>query len=103
MVLVGYTPVKYVMIAEFIAIGSTLAITNAIVLSLFQHNVPDDMKGRFFSTQVSIVASVVPLAYLLNGLMAQSLSVQTILLINGVMTIVSALPILFIPRISNKI
>jgi len=103
MVLVGYTPVKYVMITEFIAIGSTLAITNAIVLSLFQHNVPDDMKGRFFSTQVSIVASVVPLAYLLNGLMAQSLSVQTILLINGVMTIVSALPILFIPRISNKI
>ena len=103
MVLVGYTPVKYVMIAEFIAIGSTLAITNAIVLSLFQHNVPDDMKGRFFSTQVSIVASVVPLAYLLNGLMAQSLSVQTILLINGGMTIVAALPILFIPRVSNKI
>jgi MFS family permease len=103
MVLIGFTPERYVMIAEFIVIGSTLAITNAIVISLFQHNVPDDMKGRFFSTQVSIVTAVVPLAYLLNGLMAQSMSVQNILLINGVMTIVTALPILFIPRISNKI
>lgn len=103
MILVGFTSIKYVMIAEFMVIGTTLALTNAIVLSLFQHHVPDDMKGRFFSTQVSIVASVVPLAYLLNGLMAQSMTVQTILLINGGMTVVAALPILFIPRISNKI
>jgi len=103
MVLVGFTSIKYVMIAEFIVIGTTLAITNAIVISLFQHHVPDDMKGRFFSTQVSIVTAVVPLAYLLNGLMAQSMTVQTMLLINGGLTVVAALPILFIPKISDTI
>jgi len=103
MVLVGFTPVKYILIVEFLVIGSTLAITNAIVISLFQHHVPDDMKGRFFSLQVSIATAVIPLAYLLNGLMAQSLAVHTMLLINGGLTVIAALPILFIPRISNKI
>jgi len=103
MVLVGYTPVKCILIAEFLVIGATLAITNAIVISLFQHHVPDDIKGRFFSLQVSIATAVIPLAYLLNGLMAQSLAVQTMLLINGGLTVIAALPILFIPRISNKI
>ncbi|MCX6258142.1 MAG: MFS transporter [Bacteroidia bacterium] len=86
MVMVGLTALKFVMISEFLVIGATLAITNAIVISLFQHNVPDDIKGRFFSLQVSIATAVIPLAYLLNGMMAQY-----------------ALPILFIPRISNKI
>ena len=103
MMLAGFTHVKYFLIAEFLVIGATLAITNAIVISLFQHHVPDDMKGRFFSLQVSIATAVIPLAYLLNGLMAQSLQVQTMLLINGGLTVVAALPILFIQRISNSI
>ncbi|MEI6764618.1 MAG: MFS transporter [Bacteroidota bacterium] len=103
MVLVGLTPIKYVLIAEFLVIGSTLAITNAIVITLFQRHVPDAMKGRFFSLQVSIATAVIPLAYLLNGLMAQSMAVQTMLFINGGLTVVAAIPILFIPRISNKL
>jgi MFS transporter, DHA3 family, macrolide efflux protein len=103
MVLVGFTPMKYILIAEFLLIGASLAITNAIVVSLFQHFVPDDMKGRFFSLQVSIATAVIPLAYMLNGLMAQTLSVQTLLFVNGGLTIVAALPLLVIPRISNKI
>jgi hypothetical protein len=103
MVLVGLTPIKYVLIAEFLVIGSTLAITNAIVITLFQRHVPDAMKGRFVSLQVSIATAVIPLAYLLNGLMAQSMAVHTMLFINGGLTVVAAIPILFIPRISNKL
>jgi hypothetical protein len=103
MMLVGQTLIKYVLIFEFLIIGAALAITNAIVISLFQRNVPDEMKGRFFSLQVSIATAVIPLAYMLNGLMAQSLPVQAMLLINGGLTIVAALPLLWIPRISNEV
>jgi hypothetical protein len=103
MAAVALTPIKYVMIAEFLIIGSTLAITNALAVSLFQRHVPDEIKGRFFALQVSVVTAVIPLAYLMNGLLTQSFEVQTVLMINGGLTALSAFFLLFIPRISNKV
>lgn len=100
---VALTPVKYFLIAEFMIIGAGLAITNALAVSLFQHYVPDEIKGRFFALQVSVATAVIPLAYLINGLLTQSLEVQTVMLINGIATAVSAFFLLFVPRISNKI
>jgi len=99
----GITYSRWIMIVEFFIIGVCLAYVNTIAISLFQHTVPDEMKGRFFALMVSVATSVIPIAYLLNGIMIQSFSISKVLLINGSAVAMSSVLILFIPRISNNI
>jgi MFS transporter, DHA3 family, macrolide efflux protein len=89
--------------AQLLAIGMALALVDTVALSLFQHVVPSAMKGRFFALLTTTCFAVIPLSFLVNGLLSQILSVSELILMNGVLTMLLALPILLVPRIEDHL
>ncbi len=97
---IGMTSEKYTMCLLFFTIGVCLSLVNAIAFSIFQKTVPDYMKGRFFAILTTASFATIPLAYMINSLFAQYMSLKLILIINGALTAVVSLWVLFIPKVS---
>jgi DHA3 family macrolide efflux protein-like MFS transporter len=94
---------KPLICAQLLAIGMALALVDTVALSLFQHVVPSDMKGRFFALLTTTCFAVIPLSFLVNGLLSQLLTVSQLILLNGALTMLLAIPILFVPRIGDHL
>lgn len=82
-------------------IGVTLALTNSTAVSLFQNEVPDQMKGRFFSILYTVVFAIMPISYMLFGFTSHYISVAHYFLICGIGMVVLSGLILVIPKVKE--
>jgi MFS family permease len=83
--------------------GGGLAIVNGMSMILFQHGVPDEMKGRFFSILKTVCFAVIPVTLVLNGYFAAALSVAGTIVANGAASLLLSFLVLIIPRIAEEI
>jgi MFS transporter, DHA3 family, macrolide efflux protein len=90
---------KYVLCGLFFGIGGMIALAMAYSVGLFQAAVPPEMKGRFFGILNTVCFAVIPLSFVGTGLLSEMLALPTIFLINGLATMLIAIPVLLIPRI----
>jgi len=80
-------------------VGAALGTGNAVALTLFQRTVPEEMKGRFFSALTTVSYAVLPLTFMLNGLLAESRSVGFSVLLNACGVLALSALVLLIPRL----
>ena len=90
---------KYMICALLFTAGAALGAGNAAALTLFQHTVPDGMKGRFFAVLTTICYAVLPLTFMLNGFLAEKFSVGFCIAFNSTAVLAVSCAILFIPRL----
>lgn len=88
----------FIMLFLFI-IGMALAYTNATSMTLFQHEVPQAIKGRFFAVLFTVAFAVMPFSYMIVGIILQHISVQIAIAICGVGVALLAGILVLIPRI----
>jgi DHA3 family macrolide efflux protein-like MFS transporter len=93
---------KYLVCALLFAAGAALGGGNTLALTLFQSTVPDDMKGRFFSVLTTLAYAVMPLAFMVNGILAERFSVNFCIAMNSLAVLALSFVILLLPRIEYK-
>ena len=95
------TSLVLIMLYLFI-IGMALAYTNATSMALFQKEVPQAIKGRFFAVLFTVAFAVMPFSYMLVGIVLQHISVQMAIGICGVGVAILAGVLVLIPRIKME-
>jgi MFS family permease len=85
--------------ALLFAAGAALGAGNTLAFTLFQSTVPDEMKGRFFSVLTTLAYAVMPLAFMVNGALADRLSVGFCVAMNSSAVLALSFVILLLPRI----
>ncbi|MDQ7772929.1 MAG: MFS transporter [Elusimicrobiales bacterium] len=94
-----FTADRWLICGLLFVIGAALGLGNAVVLTLFQRTVPEEMKGRFFSVLTTVSYAVLPLTFMLNGLLAESRSVGFSVLFNACAVLALSSLVLLIPRL----
>lgn len=97
-----FTGNKYLIVILLLSAGCALGMGNALAITLFQGAVREEMKGRFFSVLTTVAYAVLPLTFMLNGFLAQSISIKFSIMINSAAVIILSFIVLMIPRISEK-
>ncbi len=97
-----FTGNKYVVCALLFAAGAALGAGNAVILTLFQTTVPDAMKGRFFSVLTTLAYAVLPLTFMLNGILAEQFSIGFCIAMNAAAVLALSFFALLIPRVEQK-
>ena len=59
------------------------------------------MKGRFFSVLTTLAYAVMPLGFMVNGLLAERFSVDFCLAFNGLAVLALSCVVLLIPRVKT--
>jgi len=93
---------KYAITFLIFSCGVALGLGNALAIGLFQRIIREDIKGRFFSVLTTFAYAVLPLTFMLNGFLAESISVKFTILYNSVSLILLSTIILLIPRIASE-
>lgn len=93
---------KYAVCALLFAAGAALGGGNTLALTLFQSTVPDQMKGRFFSVLTTLAYAVMPLAFMVNGMLAERFSVNFCIAMNSLSVLALSFVILLLPRIKYR-
>ncbi len=94
---------EYLMTALIFVIGMAFAALMSFSFMLFQHTVPQELKGRFFGLMSTIAAGMAPLSYLFVGTAADFASVDAVLLICGSGALLLAGVVLAVPRVRQHI
>jgi len=94
---------EYIMAVIIFLVGALFAALMALSFMMFQHVVPDDLKGRFFGIISTIAAGMAPLSYMYVGFMSDVLSIEAVLVINGLGALLLAGVILVVPRLKQHI
>lgn len=97
-----FTVDKYAICALLFGAGAALGAGNAVILTLFQTTVPDAMKGRFFSVLTTLAYAVLPATFMLNGILAERLSVNFCIAMNASAVLALSFFALLIPRLDCK-
>ncbi|MCX7647880.1 MAG: MFS transporter, partial [Elusimicrobiales bacterium] len=63
--------------------GFSISVGNVAVVSYFQYNIENEYKGRFFSLVNTVVYAIMPISFVVNGIMIDRLSPQTVILLNS--------------------
>jgi Na+/melibiose symporter-like transporter len=79
--------------------GAALGGGNTLAITLFQTIVADEMKGRFFSVLTTLAYAVMPLAFMVNGALADRLSVGFCIAANASAVLALSFVMLLIPRV----
>lgn len=82
--------------------GAALGGGNTLAITLFQGTVPDEMKGRFFSVLTTLAYAVMPLAFMINGMLAERFSVDFCLAFNGLAVLALSAVVPLIPRVGPE-
>lgn len=90
----------YLMGCCLLFVGISVSTANTVAMSLFQHTVPDGLKGRFFAVLYTLVYVTMPLSYSLVGMLLQHINAFDILLYCGTAMVVLSALTLRIPRMS---
>jgi len=93
---------KYAVCALLFGAGAALGGGNTLALTLFQSTVPDEMKGRFFSVLTTLAYAVMPLAFMVNGMLAERFSVNFCIALNSLAVLALSFIILLLPRIKYR-
>ena len=93
---------KYAICALLFAAGAALGAGNAVVLTLFQSVVPDAMKGRFFSVLTTLAYAVLPITFMVNGMLAEKYSVGFCIAMNASAVLLLSFLVLLLPRAEYK-
>jgi len=94
---------KYGICALLFAAGAALGAGNAVALTLFQSTVPDAMKGRFFSVLTTLAYAVLPLTFMVNGLLAEKFSIGLCIGMNASAVLTLSFIVLLLPRLEYKV
>ncbi|MCX5793459.1 MAG: MFS transporter [Elusimicrobia bacterium] len=97
-----FTQDRYVICALLFAAGAALGAGNAVVLTLFQATVPDAMKGRFFAVLTTLAYAVLPLTFMLNGMLAEEYSIGFSIALNASAVLALSFIVLLLPRLEYK-
>jgi len=63
--------------------GFSISAGNVLILSYFQKEIDDEYKGRFFSLINTIVYSIMPLSFIINGFLIEKITVKNTILLNS--------------------
>jgi hypothetical protein len=99
----GLTENKFLLCALLFGEGMALSAGNTVALTLFQHTVAPEMKGRFFALLSTVACAVIPLTLALTGMAADIAPLPVIIFFCGAGAIAVSLPLLFMPRVRNEI
>ena len=97
-ILFGVVGHRETMAAALFAVGLGLGSVNATALALFQQIVPDAVRGRFFALLTTVSYAVMPLSFILFGLLNHVLPLSLLLAANGTGALLLALAALRLPR-----
>jgi N-acetylglutamate synthase-like GNAT family acetyltransferase len=92
---------NYIIFSELFIIGMGLPVINTLSMSILQRQIPNDLRGRFFSILTTISFIIMTISYLTNSLLTQYFSIQRILIFNGIGSIILLFMVLIIPPIIN--
>ncbi len=92
---------KYAVCALLFAAGAALGAGNTVAITLFQSIVPDEIKGRFFSVLTTLAYAVMPLAFMVNGMLAEKFSVNFCIAMNSSAVLALSFLILLLPRVER--
>ncbi|MCK4935277.1 MAG: MFS transporter [Elusimicrobiales bacterium] len=98
-----FTGDKYLITLLLLSAGCAIGTGNALALTLFQHAVDEEMKGRFFSVLTTICYAVLPFTFMLNGFLAEQISIKFSILMNSLAIIALSFIVLIIPRIKSEV
>ncbi|HAK42572.1 MAG TPA: hypothetical protein DCM59_07545 [Clostridium sp.] len=90
---------NYIIFSELFIISIEFSVINILSMSILQRQIPNDLRGRFFSILTTISFIVMPISYLTNSLLTQYFSIQRILIFNGIGSITLLFMVLIIPPI----
>ncbi|GAB4029128.1 MAG: MFS transporter [Elusimicrobiota bacterium] len=79
----GLVKNKYLSLISLTGLGAAMSLGNVVILSYFQNRVPDEFKGRFFSLITTVSFAVMPLSFMINGLLAEKLTVEKVIFFNS--------------------
>jgi len=97
-----FTADKYAICALLFAAGAALGAGNTVALTLFQATVPDAMKGRFFAVLTTLAYAVLPLTFMLNGMLAEQYSIGLSIALNASAVLALSFIVLLLPRLEYK-
>jgi hypothetical protein len=63
--------------------------------------VPEEMKGRFFAVLTTLCYAVLPVTFLINGMLADKFSPGLSILLNSSAVLALSFAVLFLPRIET--
>ncbi len=92
----AFSPAVAVSFVCLAVVGMALGINNARFVLLFQKEVADHEKGRFFSILSAVLGFTFPVAYLLFGVLVDLIPVTTVMVVQGLGTVVMAFYFLWI-------
>jgi len=79
---------KYLLIIFLTLMGASISLGNVVILSLFQNNINEEFKGRFFSLITTISYSIIPISFITNSFIAEKFSVEIDIIANSVAVII---------------
>jgi MFS family permease len=97
-----FTVNKLLICALLFAAGGALGAGNTVALTLFQTTVPDEIKGRFFAVLTTLAYAVLPLTFMLNGVLAEKFSIGFSIALNASAVLALSFIILLLPKIEYK-
>jgi|YNPMSStandDraft_2_1061718.scaffolds.fasta_scaffold02616_4 MFS family permease len=63
--------------------GFSISAGNVLILSYFQKEIDDEYKGRFFSLINTIVYSIMPLSFIINGFLIEKIDLKNTIFLNS--------------------
>jgi DHA3 family macrolide efflux protein-like MFS transporter len=79
--------------------GITNAILNALLASILQLTVPQDKRGKVFGLLETVSQGLVPLSFAVGGVLAEFIPLQILISTCFVVTLLSFIPMAFMPDI----
>ncbi len=86
--------------AALFCFGMSMVYSGTAIQALFQREIPEAMKGRFFAIFTTTCYSTIPVTMFLNGVLSQFMDLSLLILANGIMVIIITTAFLFIPRVA---
>lgn len=96
---IGIIHVSWLVYVMLFVSGAMLSLANVSIVSVYQIYVPAEMKGRFFSLMQVTVRAAAPIGFAMVGLLADSIGVREIVLINGIVIFVLSFVWLFLRKL----
>lgn len=95
--ILGSTDSLWVMLANLLAWGVSIAFVTYLAVSFFQRSIPEQLKGRFFAIMSSFCSLGFCLSFFCFGLLSSHFSLRQLIYSNVVGTLVVSLGFLSVP------
>lgn len=82
--------------------GMAMVYSGTAIQALFQREIPEAMKGRFFAIFTTTCYSTLPITMFLSGVLSQVIELPVLIAANGIMVMIITVAFLFIPRVATE-